>query len=62
MIVTNVQTHYVALIVTSLRYSIVQGKLSQSGAAYIRAFACHNGHAHLIRMFITRFNFFNVAR
>ena len=54
MIVTNVQTHHVALIVTSLGYSIVQGELCQSGAAYIhvltRVFACHNGHAHLIRM------------
>ena len=31
-------------------YSILQGELCQSGAAYIRAFGCHNDHAHLIRM------------
>ena len=58
MIVTNVQTHHVALIyiVTSEFPRVLVTPLcmvnfvNPAPRTCIRAFACHNGHAHLIRM------------
>ena len=58
VIVTNVQTHHVALIyiVTSEFPRVLVTPLcmvnfvNPAPRTCIRAFACHNGHAHLIRM------------